>query len=237
MTKFWRAFRPYVWRAVLVPAGVIALDVLVALIRWVAEQIAGEAFLNHFDAWARSHNVSAFLLKAFFLAEANPVAASVILAAVATIYGAACSEYQVRMHPEQFVDVTPASEEPKPSKPEPEKPTGQGVEITFGDIEGRYLDFRDAAFHAALNTGQWTHYGLVLQIKNEPGYRWDPKKPIAEKVCARILLSAAPTTRQKRNYQIPDEVSRIHRGCLAWNKRPIRLDRGGRPQVSNFSRL
>jgi hypothetical protein len=106
--RFWRAFKPYIWQAIIAPAGIVALDVLLALIRWAGEQIAGEAFLTHFDAWARSHNVSAQMLGIVAFAESNPVAASVILAAVAVAYGAVRSEWELRIHPERFpVETAP----------------------------------------------------------------------------------------------------------------------------------
>jgi hypothetical protein len=97
---------------VIAPAVVIVSSLLIAIIRWAASQLAGQAFLDQFDAWARSHNVPSTVFTVGNFIQQNPVGASLILAAIAVLYGAVRSEYEVRAHPERYPQLPSAAIEP-----------------------------------------------------------------------------------------------------------------------------
>src|SRR5208337_3864395 len=111
MNRFRAAFRRYCWKILAAPAVVVGFDLLKFAVRWLTEQILGNAAWEEAQSWAQGYNVLAIFTTLATLAETNPVAASVVVAALVVVYAAIRSEYEVRMRPERF------TEPPKPELP------------------------------------------------------------------------------------------------------------------------
>jgi hypothetical protein len=188
MKRFWSVFRGRLWQVAIVPAGVVVFDLFISALRWVMQQLAGQAFLDQFDAWARRHNMPATLLNAVLFAQNNPITTAVILAAVAIGYAAIRSEYDVR----RGVPLSSATQnDVNKAGTQTEAPTQDAVlehKLEYScELEVKLLHFQDGFFRLVAAHETWTHCGFALQVIRPLPYWWDKKSAEVVGISARVV--------------------------------------------------